>query len=103
ASSKDAHQAAPGFSSGRRAKRRMPMASEWVVTWRHAIFSPIGVQNIPSARGQKVCDSQREAVIFAMGLDDATRRKARLQLPNDESGELPAIEQMWAKYHEKND
>ena len=79
------------------------MAGEWVITWRRAIFSPIGAQNIPSARGQEVCDSQKEAVILAMSLDDAQRRTARLHCPSGEIVELPAIEQMWATYHEKND
>ncbi len=79
------------------------MTGEWVVTWRRAIFSPIGAQNIPSARGQQACESQREAVNFAMGLDDAQRQTSRLQFPSGETVELPVIEQMWATYHEKND
>jgi hypothetical protein len=79
------------------------MTGECVVTWQRATFAPIGAQNIPAANGQKACDSQREAVIFAMNLDDAQRQTARLHFPGGEIVELPVIEQMWATYHEKND
>jgi len=79
------------------------MAGEYLVTWQRATFAPIGAQNIPAAHARKACDSQREAVIFAMNLDDAQRQTAQLNLPSGEILELPVIEQMWATYHEKND
>ena len=74
------------------------MTGEWVVTWKRAAFAPIGAQNIPAALVQKACDGQREAVFFAMSLDDAQRRTARLHSPSGETVEFPAIEQMWAAY-----
>jgi hypothetical protein len=72
------------------------MTGEWMVTWQRATFAPIGAQNIPAAHAQRACDSQREAVIFAMNLDDAQRRTARFRSPRGEIVELPVIEQMWA-------
>jgi hypothetical protein len=74
------------------------MAGEWVVTWKRASFAPIGAQNIPAAVAQKACDSQREAVFFAMSLDDAQRRMARLHSPSGEIVAFPVIEQMWSAY-----
>ena len=74
------------------------MTGEWVVTWKRAAFAPIGAQNIAAAPVQKACDGQREAVFFAMSLDDAQRRTARLHSPSGETVEFPAIEQMWAAY-----
>ena len=74
------------------------MTGEWVVTWKRAAFAPIGAQNIPAAPVQKACDGQREAVFFAMSLDDAQRRTARLHSPSGKTVEFPAIEQMWAAY-----
>jgi hypothetical protein len=72
------------------------MIGEWVITWQRATFAPIGAQNIPAALAQKACDSQGEAVFFAMSLDDAQRRTARLHYPSGEIVELPVIEQMYA-------
>ena len=77
------------------------MTEQWVVTWQRANFAaPIGAQNIPAAHAHKACHSQREAVIFAMSLDDAQRLTARLHFPSGEIAELPVIEQMWATYQE---
>ena len=77
------------------------MAEKWMVTWQRPNFAaPIGAQNIPAAHAHKACDSQEEAVIFAMSLDDAQRLTARLHFPSGEIVELPVIEQMWATYQE---
>jgi hypothetical protein len=77
------------------------MAEKWVVTWHRPNFAaPIGAQNIPAAHAHKACDSQEEAVIFVMSLDDAQRLTARLHFPSGEIAELPVIEQMWATYQE---
>ena len=78
----------------------MPMAYKWVVTWERTGFVPIGRKNIPPSRERKTFDSQKEAVNFAMSLDDLQRRTVQLHLPDGDIAYLPRIEQMHAKYQE---
>ena len=73
------------------------MAYKWVVTWERTSFLPIGGRNIGPSRERKTFDSQKEAVDFAMGLDEPQRRTVQLHLPGcGDVAELPVIELMHA-------
>ena len=63
------------------------VADKWVVTWERTAFVPIG-RNPPS-RERKTFDSQKEAVDFAMSLDDPQRRRVQLHLPRSDIAYLP--------------
>ena len=55
------------------------MPDKWVVSWeRTAFVVPMGGRNIQPRPERKAFDSQKEAVNFAMSLDDAKRRTAQL-------------------------
>ena len=74
------------------------MPDRWVVTWEPTAFAPVGGKNLSPAREQKTLDSQREAVHFAMGLDDAQRRTVQLYMPGGDIAYLASIEKMFAQY-----
>src|SRR5262249_39101457 len=46
-------------------------------------------------------DSQKEAVNFAMSLDEPQRRTVQLRLPGGDVANLAAIEQMYAEYQKE--
>ena len=78
------------------------MAHKWVVTWERTAFVPIGRRHMRMPRHErKMFDSQKEAVDFAMDLDDPQRRTVQLHLPDGDIAYLPSIEQMYAKYQEE--
>jgi hypothetical protein len=74
------------------------MTDKWVVTWERTAFVPIGGMNIPPRRQQKAFDSQKEAINFAMSLDDAQRQTAQLHFPGGEIAYLPSIVGMHETY-----
>ena len=71
------------------------MTDAWVLSWERAAFL-IGRKNSPPRREHLVFGSQKEAVDFAMSLDDPQRRTVQLHLPNGDIAKLSAIEQMYA-------
>jgi hypothetical protein len=73
-----------------------PMPDKWVLTWARIAFVTIGRKNSPFVREHMTFDSPREAVDFAMSLDDPQRRTVQLHLPSGDIAELPVIEQMHA-------
>ena len=78
------------------------MPDKWVVSWeRTAFFVPMGGRNIQPRPEWKAFDSQKEAVNFAMRLEDTKRRTAQLHLPGGASAYLSSIEQMYVRYQEK--
>jgi hypothetical protein len=78
------------------------MAHKWVLTWERTAFVPIGRRHARMPRRErKAFDSQKEAVDFAMSLDDPQRRTVQLHLPGGDIAALPIIEQMYAQ-HQKN-
>jgi hypothetical protein len=71
------------------------MTDKWVLTWARIAFVPIfGRKNIPPPREQMAFDSQKEAIDFAMSLDDPQRQTVRLHLPGGDIAELLVIQQM---------
>ena len=74
------------------------MAHKRVVTWTASV--PIGRRNIPPSRERKTFDSQKEAVNFAISLDEPQRRTVQLHLPDGDIAYLPRIEQMDAEHQE---
>ena len=78
------------------------MPDKWVVSWeRAAFFVPMGGRNIQPRPEWKAFDNQKEAVNFAVSLEDTKRRTAQLHLPGGDSAYLPSIEQMYARYQER--
>ena len=76
------------------------MPHKWVVSWeRAAFFVPMGGRNIQPRPEWKAFD--KEAVNFAVSLEDTKRRTAQLHLPGGDSAYLPSIEQMYARYQER--
>jgi len=77
------------------------MPDKWVVSWEcAAFFVPMGGRNIQPRPERKAFDNQKEAVNFAVSLEDTKRRTAQLHLPGGDSASLPSIEQMYARYQE---
>lgn len=75
------------------------MADKWVVTWERTALVPIGRKKIPlSRRERKTFDSQKEAVNFAISLDEPQQRTVQLHLPDGDIAYLPRIEQMYAEH-----
>ena len=73
------------------------MAYKWVVTWERTAFVQIGRRHMRTPRQRKTFDSQKEAVDFAMSLDEPQRRTVQLHLPGGgDIAELPVIELMHA-------
>ena len=70
------------------------MTDKWVLTWARTAFVSFG-RKMPF-REHMLFDSEREAVDFAMSLDDPQRRTAQLHMPDGNVAELPAIERMYA-------
>jgi hypothetical protein len=77
------------------------MAAKWVVTWERTALLSTGRRKIPPSRERKTFDSQREAVNFAMSLDDPQRRWVQLHLPDGDVAYLSRIEQMYVE-HQKD-
>jgi hypothetical protein len=78
------------------------MAHKWVVTWERTAFVPIGRRHLRTPRRErKMFDSQKEAVNFAISLDEPQRRTVQLHLPDGDIAYLPRIEQMYAE-HQKD-
>jgi hypothetical protein len=76
------------------------MAAKWVVTWERTALLSTGRRKIPPSRERKTFNSQREAVNFAMSLDEPQRQTVQLPLPGRGVAYLAAIEQMYAEYQE---
>ena len=74
------------------------MADKWIVTWERTAFVSTGRRKIPPSRERKTFDSQKEAVNFAMSLDEPQRRTVQLHLPDGDIVYLPRIQQMYAEY-----
>ena len=75
------------------------MPDKWVVSWeRTAFVVPMGGRNTQPRPERKAFDSQKEAVNFAMSLDDAKRRTAQLHLPSGDSAYPHSNEKMYATY-----
>jgi hypothetical protein len=80
----------------------MPMPDKWVVGWERApFFVPMGGRNIQPRPEWKAFDNQKEAVNFAVTLEDTKRRTAQLHLPGGDCAYLPSIEQMYARYQKR--
>src|SRR5262249_32787921 len=82
-------------------ERERAMAMDWVLTWARTAFISISRKNIPPRREEKAFDSQKEAVNFAMSLDEPQRRTVQLHLPSGDIAYLAAIERMCAGYHKE--
>ena len=73
------------------------MTDKWVLTWARIAFIPIfSRKNIPQPRERIAFDSQKEAVDFAMSLDDPQRQTVQLHLPGGDIAELLVIQKMYA-------
>jgi hypothetical protein len=72
-----------------------PMTDKWVLTWARAAFIAIS-RNSARLRERLVFDSQKQAIDFAMSLDEPQRQTVQLYLPNGDIADLPVIEQMYA-------
>jgi hypothetical protein len=72
-----------------------PMTDKWVLTWARAAFIAIS-RNSARLRERLVFDSLKQAIDFAMSLDEPQRQTVQLYLPNGDIADLPAIEQMYA-------
>jgi hypothetical protein len=71
-----------------------PMTDKWVLTWARAAFIAIS-RNSARLRERLVFDSLKQAIDFAMSLDEPQRQTVQLYLPNGDIADLPAIEQMY--------
>jgi len=71
------------------------MTDKWVLTWARAAFIAIS-RNSARLRERLVFDSLKQAIDFAMSLDEPQRQTVQLYLPNGDIADLPAIEQMYA-------
>jgi hypothetical protein len=78
------------------------MPDRWVVTWEHTAFAPVGGRNLPPRRQQQAFNSLREAVNFAMSLDDAQRSTVQIHLPGGEIVYLASIEGMHTGYQKED-
>jgi hypothetical protein len=65
------------------------MTDKWVLTWARAAFITISRENSARLRERLEFDSEREAIDFAMHLDDPQRQTVQLYLPNGDIADLP--------------
>jgi len=72
------------------------MKDKWVLTWARAAFITISRRNSARLRERLAFDSQKQAIDFAMSLDEPQRQTVQLYLPNGDMAGLPVIEQMYA-------
>ena len=73
------------------------MTDKWVLTWARIAFVPIfSRKSVPPPREHMAFDSQKEAIDFAMSLDDAQRQTVQLHLPGGDIAELSVVQRMHA-------
>jgi hypothetical protein len=73
------------------------MADQWVLTWARVAFVPVFVhKNNPPPTEHMAFDSQKDAVDFAMSLDNPQRQTAQLHLPCGDIADLRTIQEMYA-------
>jgi hypothetical protein len=58
------------------------MANKWIVSWQAAVWA--GGRSAPSKREQEAFDDLKEAVKFAMGLDETCRTLISCQMSKTE-------------------
>jgi hypothetical protein len=79
------------------------MADKWVLTWERTAFVQIGRRHLHTPRRErKTFNSQKEAVNFAMSLDEPQQRTVQLHFPDGDIAYLPRIEQIYAEHQRTN-